>query len=354
MLTVWLVVTSLILVNALYVAAEFAAVGVRRSRIRRLVEDGNQLAARLLPVVEDGRKLDRYVAASQIGITLSSLVLGAYGQATLAGPLTPWLVRMGFDPENAYSSATVVVLVGLTAAQVVFGELVPKTAALQYPTAAALGTVLPMRWSLRVFAPFIAFLNGSGVLLLRLFGMRNTGHRHIHSPEELELLIAESRDGGLLEPEEQVRLHRALRLGLRTARQLMVPRSSLAAISAGSTFGEIVQTVASSPFTRLPVYRGSLETIIGFVRTKEVVVHWITHGSAGTLEPLLRPLIRAKEDVPADRLLALLRSHRAHQALIVDADGRVVGLVTLEDVLAELIGRAPDELKPSSHGDVRG
>jgi CBS domain containing-hemolysin-like protein len=352
MVTVWLVITGLILVNALYVAAEFAAVGVRRSRVRRLVEDGNQLAARLLPVVEDGRKLDRYVAASQIGITLSSLVLGAYGQATLSPPLAPLLATFGLDADNAYSTATLVVLLSLTAAQVVLGELVPKSVALQYPTAAALGTVLPMQWSLWLFAPFIAFLNGSGVLLLRLFGMRNTGHRHIHSPEELELLIAESRDGGLLEPEEHVRLHRALRLSLRTAAQLMVPRSALAAISIDTPFEDVVRMVAVSPFTRLPVYRGSLDHILGFVRTKEVVVHWIGQGVSAGLEPLLKPLPRIREDVSADRLLAFLRSQRAHQALITDAADRVVGLVTLEDVLAELLGQAPDELKSVKGGAV--
>jgi CBS domain containing-hemolysin-like protein len=293
MVVTWVIIAALILVTALYVAAEFGAVSVRRSRLRRLAEDGNTLAVRLLPVVEDGRELDRYIAASQIGITLGSLILGAFGQARLSTTVVPWLERAGMSPGAAESTAPASVLIGLTALGVVLGELVPKSLALQYPTGTALATVLPMQWSLRVFAPFIAFLNGSGVLLLRLFGMRNTGHRHIHSPEELELLIAESRDGGLLEPEEQVRLHRALRLGLRTARQLMVPRASLATLSADSTFEEIVRTVAASPFTRLPVYRGSLDTIIGFVRTKEVVVHWITHGGAGTLEPLLRPLIRS-------------------------------------------------------------
>jgi CBS domain containing-hemolysin-like protein len=348
MLVVWSVVAAMILVNALYVAAEFSAVGVRRSRLRRLAEDGNPLAKQMLPVVEDGRLLDRYIAACQIGITLSSLVLGAYGQATLSDPLRPWLERVGLDELEAQSSAAAMILIGLTAAQVVLGELVPKTLALQYPTATALGTVLPMNWSRRLFAPFIWLLNGSGVLLLRLFGVSNSGHRHIHSPEELELLIAESRDGGLLEPQEQVRLHSALRLGVRTARELMVPRQSLVAISADLPFEAVVETIVNSPYTRLPVYRGSVDNIVGFVRTKDVVVHWVTHGSVGSVDVLLRQLPRVREDLPADRLVGFLRQQRSHQALVVDSRGALVGLVTLQDVLTELLGRSPDDSRPPS------
>jgi len=147
----WFVVISLILVNALYVAAEFGAVGVRRSRISQLAQGGNSLAKRLLSVVQDARELDRYVAACQIGITLSSLVLGAYGQATIARDLATLLRdAAGFQPGIAASTGAAVVLLFLTALQVVFGELVPKSLALQYPTRTALYTNLPMQWSLGV------------------------------------------------------------------------------------------------------------------------------------------------------------------------------------------------------------
>ncbi|HSL22651.1 MAG TPA: hemolysin family protein [Vicinamibacterales bacterium] len=337
MLVTWAVIFALILVTALYVAAEFAAVSVRRSRLRRLSEDGNVLAARLLPLIEDPRELDRYIAASQIGITLGSLVLGAYGQARLSGVVAPWLVTLGVDPEAGESTAAATVLVSLTALGVVLGELMPKSLALQYPTGVALWTSVPMRWSLRVFQPFIVLLNGSGILLLRLFGIRNAGHRHIHSPEEIELLIAESRDGGLLEPDEQVRLHRALRLGLRTAKQLMIPRARLAALSADLSFHQVLQEVTQSPYTRLPVYRETLDNVIGMIRTRDVVVHYIAEGAAGRTESLLRPIARVREEMAADRLLAFMREQRAHQALVVDAAGRTSGLVTLEDVLEDLL-----------------
>lgn len=350
---IWLVVALLILVNALYVAAEFAAVGVRRSRLRRMAEDGHALAARILPVVEDGHALDRYIAVSQVGITLSSLVLGAYGQATLGPELSPLLVRWGdLDAATAESTAAIALLVALTAAQMVVGELIPKSIALQYPTQAALLTVLPMQWSLRVFSWAITLLNGSGTLLLRMLQVPATGHRHVHSPEEIELLIAESRDGGLLEPEEQVRLHRALRLGLRTARQLMVPHARLAMLDADVPWDEALRMVAANPYSRLPVYRGAPDHIVGILHTKDVVTNF-AQSSRMTLGPLLRPIERVAEDMPADRLLTFLRERRIHQALVVNARGSVTGLITLEDVVAELLGGVSDEFKTTQARVIR-
>ena len=194
--SVWTVVAVLLIANALYVAAEFGAVGVRRSRVRRLADDGHALARRLLPFVEDPVRLDRYVAASQIGITLSSLILGAYAQSTFAVALAPWLEHaLGWPAERASSSALIAVLVALTAIQVVIGELLPKSLALQFPTQVALATVLPMQWSLRAYRPMITLLNGASSALLRLFGGGPSTHRHLHSPQEIALLIAESKDG---------------------------------------------------------------------------------------------------------------------------------------------------------------
>lgn len=342
---VWAVILFLVLVNALYVAAEFGAVGARRSRIRRLATGGNRLAARLLPVLEDPRALDRYIAASQIGITLSSLALGAYAQVTLAPALEPYFSGLErWRPAAVESIAAVVVLLGLAAFQVVVGELVPKALALQFPTRTALITVVPMRWSLRAFAWFIAVLNGSGLLVLKLLGLTYTGHRHVHSPEEIELLLVESRDGGLLEPEEQARLHRALRLGLRTARELMVPRGEVEAIAIDTPLDRIVSQVAASPYTRLPVYEGSLDQVIGFLHTQDLAVAHAL-GATPAVRSLVRPVVRVPEDMAADRLLGLLRERRAALALVQDRRGRVAGLVTLEDVLSELLGEVADEFK---------
>lgn len=342
------IILLLILLTSLYVAAEFAAVGARRSRLRRLADDGHPLAARILPVLEDGRLLDRYIAASQVGITLSSLVLGAYAQAFVAPAAVPLLVRLTpVEPERAGAIAAVVVLVALTVLSVILGELVPKSLALQYPTQAAIYTVLPMQWSERLYAWLIALLNGSGALILRAIGLPSTGHRHVHSPEEIALLIAESRDGGLLESREQVRLHRALRLGLRVAGQLMVPRERLAALDLSMPMRDVLRITATSPYSRLPVFRGSLDDTVGILHTKDVVLHFLHRDRAGTLSALIRPIVRVPESMPADRLLAHLRERRTHQALVVGADGRVAGLITLEDVLGELLGGVPDEFKAS-------
>jgi CBS domain containing-hemolysin-like protein len=345
MVLAWAIIAFLILSTALYVAAEFAAVGARRSRLRRLAEDGNFLAARILPVVDDAHELDRYIAASQVGITLSSLILGAYGQAALAPRLAPLIERFWLlDPATAHSSAAIIILLVLTTFAMILGELVPKSLALQFPTRTALATVLPMQWSLRLFSWSIKFLNGSGIAILKLFGVPSTGHRHVHSPEEIALLIAESRDGGLLEPQEQVRLHRALRLGLRTARQLMVPRSRLAGIEVSTPIDQALEIVASSPYSRLPVYRGSLDDVLGILHTKDVVTDFIGEGRQ-SLDALIRPIVRVSDSMPADRLLTFLRERRSHQALVIDENARVAGLITVADVLAELLGEVSDELK---------
>lgn len=341
-----LVIAALLVVNALYVAAEFAAVSVRRSRLHQLKEDGNVFAAWLLPIVESPAALDRYIAACQIGITISSLVLGAYAQATLAVWLAPYFIALGgLQQVVAESTSTIVVLLILTVAQVVFAELVPKSLALQYPTQTSLYTLLPMLASQWIYRPFIRWLNGSGLLILRLLGAPHQAHRHIHSPDEIELLIAESRDGGLLEPDEHRRLQRALRLNLRQARQLMVPRKRISAISIDTPLNEVVSIVAQSPYSRLPIYRGTIDNIVGILRTKDLV-RWFVEGQPGaSLAQLIRTIPSVHESVAADRVLKDLRERRSHQALVVDESGGTAGLLTLADVLTELLGNVGDEFK---------
>lgn len=334
----WLGLTGLILANALYVAAEFGAVSVRRSRVRRLADDGGWLARRLVPFIEHPAALDRYVGASQIGITLSSLMLGAFAQATVTPVLAPALGSLfALEPGLAASWASVLVLTTLTALQLVVGELVPKALALQYPTETALATVLPMQWSATLFRPLLAVLNGTATALLRSVGAKATSHGHLHSPEELELLIAESRDGGLLEPEEQQRLHRALRLGLRQARDLMVKRDALTTLPIDAPWDVVVATVHASPYSRIPVYRGSPDAIVGTLRVKDLIRHYVAEGPR-PLEGLVRPLIQLPESLAADRVLSQLRENRAHQAVVVDDGGRAVGVITIQDVVGALLG----------------
>jgi putative hemolysin len=231
---------------------------------------------------------------------------------------------------------------------VLIGELIPKTLALQYPTPTALYTVAPMAISAWLFKPFNAFLNGSGLLILRMLGAPHQGHRHIHSPDEISLLIAESRDGGLLEPDEHRRLQRALRLNLRQAKQLMVPRRKIAALDGDMPMHEVIGLLVQSPYSRLPVYRDSIDNIVGILHTKDVV-RWLVTGGPdaprGSAEALMRPITSVHESVTADRILRQLRERRSHQALVVDEFGGTSGILTLEDVLSELIGDVGDEFK---------
>lgn len=345
MMLVWLVIAALIAVNAFYVLAEFAAVSVRQTQLRPLADGGNRLAAQLLPVVSDPRRLDRYIAACQVGITLSSLVLGAYGQATLALAAAPLLEAWGVGVVAAYSTAAVAVLLALTALQVVLGELVPKSLALQFPVRAALYTAWPMHRSVMLFSWFIRVLNGSGLALLRILRVPEAHHRHIHSPEEIDLLLAESTQRGVLETEDQQRLRRALRLGLRTARELMVPRLQVVAVDAEAPVPTILRQIVESPYTRLPVYRGALEGVLGMVHARDLVAHYVEHGGLGSIEAVVQPLLSVPETLHADRLLAVMRQHRTQIALVVDEFGSVAGLVTVQDVLEELLGDVTEEVR---------
>lgn len=347
----WLVIAVLIAFNGLYVAAEFAAVSVRRSRVRQLAEEGNRMARELLPTLESGQRLDSYIAACQVGITISSLVLGAYGQATLGQALVPAFERWGdVQVVAAQSTSAAVVLVALTTLQMVLGELVPKSVSLQYPTRMALLTVLPMRWSSRLLSWFVAILNGSGWAVLRLLGVEAAGHQHLHSPEEIRFLIAESREGGYLRPEEQRRLNRALGLTQRTARELMVPRTEVVAVALDMKFDEAVREISASPFTRFLVYGDSLDDVVGVVHAKDLTVARL--GGAGgerpgtpTLESLMRPILAVHEMVSVDRVLSLMRDQHSVMAVVVDDFGGTSGIITMEDILTELLGDIGDEFK---------
>lgn len=349
MFTPLLVVAFLVAVNALYVAAEFAAVSARRSRVRQLAEDGHGTARRLLPVLEDAVALDRYIAACQVGITLSSLILGAFGQIAFGPALSSVLEhRLGLDGLAAASTSAATILLVLTLGQMVAGELAPKSLALQYPTQLALYTYWPMRWSLWLLGPFIWFLNGSGTVLLRLLGSSQGAHRHVHSPEEIELLIAESHDGGLLEPDELRRLQRALRFSLRTAAQLMTTRDRLKAIDVSTPVEHVLALALDSAQADVPVYRGNLDHVVGFLNTKRLLVRHVEGRPVRAVEELLRPALTVDAAMTGDRLVAEMRRRRTHQAIVVDAQRRVVGMVTLDDILSSLLGPTPDEFTRST------
>ena len=354
----WFIIVALIAVNALYVAAEFSAVAVRRTQIQQQAEQGNRPARVLLPLLTNPQALDRYIAACQIGITLSSLVLGAYGQAALTPGLAGTLADLAsLESLTALAWAAAIVLVGLTFAQMILGELVPKSLALQFPMQIALWTVLPMRWSLRLLSWFIAVLNGSGERLLRLIGMRAGGHHHLHSPEELELLLAESREGGVLQPAEHRRLRRALRLGRRSVREIMVPRTQMQVVDIETPGAEVRSLLASSPYTRLPVVAGSIDEVVGILHARDLAVAAAREGRAPDPRDHVRPVLVVPETMPVDRLLSRFREERQQVAIVLDEYGGTAGMVTISDVLKELVGawdsHDPSQPKPERLPDGR-
>lgn len=346
MLVVFLVVLALVLVNAFYVAAELSVVGVPRSRIEERCERGDPRACRLMPVLTDAVALDRWVACCQIGITLSSLVLGAVGQAVIAPKVGRALERwVELSPLAALSSAAIGVLVMLTLLQMILGELVPKSLALQFPTKLALVTERPMRWSLRAFAWFIRVLNGSGTLILRALGRPPSAHRHVHSPREIDWLIGESRDGGLLRQDEQRRLRRALRLEDRRVRDVMTPRSEVVTVPADAPLDEAARLLGASPFTRLPVVEDGLDHAIGLLHARDLALRQLADDATGRARDLARPILTVREDEPAHVLLPRMREARCQMAIVQDAAGRATGIVSVSNVLDDLVGRAADEFR---------
>jgi CBS domain containing-hemolysin-like protein len=350
----WLVIGLLIAVNALYVAAEFSAVAVQKSQLAPLAREGNRRAAGLMEILKDGAQLDRYIAACQIGITLSSLVAGAYGQATIALQLGPWIAgAFGLGAAAAQSSAFVAVLLILTTLQVVLGELVPKSLALQFPERTALATYLPTRWSLSLFRGFIWLLNGSGFLLLKPFGIKPGGHQHVHSPEEIQFLLAESQRGGALSPEAHRRLERGLRLSARTVRQMMTPRGELYAIEVTTPAADVMERILESPYSRVPIYQGTLDHVVGAVNTKDVARSFAIQGEVPPLSRMLRPIPFVPETLGAHRFVRMLQEQQSSKAIVVDEFGGVQGIISIEDVLTQLFGDIGDELKQPEPGPER-
>lgn len=345
-LVVFAVVMFLIAVNALYVAAEFGAVSVRRSQIQAKADEGSGRARYLLPVLADPATLDRYVAACQIGITISSLVLGAYGQSRLAAMLIPLLDGMGGMQEaTAETAALIIVLLVLTILQMVLGELVPKSLSLQSPIRAALLTVTPMRISVKIFAGFIWLLNGTGLLVLKLVGVKAAPHRQQRSAEEIEAMIEESSEGGVLPESADAPLRQALRLGSRPVGEIMVPRDQIEAVDVRCGPGELMKKAAESPFTRIPVYDGSIDTVLGIVHTKDLTLHALGTSKPPALRDILRPLLDVRADVSATELLRQMRDKHRQTAIVRDERGVLIGFLTVDDILGELMGEVADEFK---------
>jgi putative hemolysin len=339
MSTVFTVLLVLVMVafNALFVAAEFATVGSRRSRVQQTAEGGNRSAARLLDIMRDPRRLDAYVAACQIGITISSLVAGAYGQAQLTPLLEPRLGSIG-----GRTAAVVIVLVVITGLQVVLGELLPKTAALRYPERLAIATMPPMRVGQWLFKPLVTIFNGSAFGLMRWWKLDvEHGHAHVHSPEELAGLYRASAEGGLIDASERDMLAGILNVDDRLAREIMTPRVRLVTVRSDATAADALAELAEGPFTRFPVVdEGGV--IGGIVELRDLFDH-VQRGDHVTVGELERRTVEVPEVASVPALWRALRDAVAHCALVVNEYGDVAGMVTLEDAIEEVFGEVRDE-----------
>jgi putative hemolysin len=345
LLTVFLVTVSMIGFNALYVAGEFAAVSSRKSRIIQLANDGNRFAKMLLPIMEDHHKLDNYIAASQVGITLSSIVLGIYGQQEIAPLIAPLLSKLPFVSEVAAAGiAATLVLILLTTLQVILGELVPKSLALQYPEQVALWTAIPMRWSADfILKPLIILLNGSGALIMRLMGIDHSeGHKHVHSPEEIKFLILQSHEGGLLDEQEHNLLDSALRFRQLQVGEILIPRMRMIAADVKSPVDDVLRIAADEDYTRIPIYEGDIDHIIGFVHLKELF-QLSYQGGASDVRGILRDVTFVPEISYLDDVWETLNEQHSYLAIVFDEYGGTVGLITREDLLEELFGEVQDE-----------
>ncbi len=344
----WLFIISiialLIFLNALYVAAEFSAVSARRARLTQLAEGGQPTASRLLDIIEHPHKLDRYVATCQLGITLTSLILGFYGQATLSPWLAPYLVQWGNMAEiAAFSLSATLILLALTVVQVLLGELVPKNIGIQYPERLALLTTLPMRWSIFLFTPLIWVFNGSGQFIMRLLGKEILAeHAHIHSPDEILMLVNESTEGGLLQKEERQLLKNTLELREAMVRRVMIPRTQMLAAADNLTSDELFKYLAESPFSRLPLYRGNIDNIVGVVHLKDLLC-LSQHLEHKNVADVTRPVPFFPETTPVKTVFSILQRRHLQIAIVLDEYGGTAGMVTLEDLIEEIFGEIQDE-----------
>jgi CBS domain containing-hemolysin-like protein len=337
-----LCVPLLVALNGLFVAAEFALVAVRKTRVEEMVRRGQQGAK----AVEDATaNLDRSIAATQLGITLASIALGWVGEPALAHVLEP---MFPFLPDTWGTVATHSVAVGfaflsITFLHVVFGELIPKTMALQKPDGTALWVAGPLVLFAKLTRPLTALMNGSGNAILRLCGFRpaSSGER-AHSIEELTLLIEDTEEAGILGPAQAEFVRKVFRLSGKRVQDCMVPRDKIAVLELSSLPDTVLDAVRKGAHTRMPVYEKNLDNIVGIVNTKDLF-HLFSLKGVVILEDALYPPLFLKPDEDVAHAFQLFRKTHRPMALVRDAQGKILGLITLEDVLEEIVGDIEDE-----------
>lgn len=339
-------VIGLVAANGFFVATEFSLVSVRKSRMESLVAAGNQRASSVLAALRD---LDGYIAATQLGITIASIGLGWIGEPALATLLDPIFEEILPEPiafVSAHGVAFAVAFTLITFLHVVFGELAPKSVALQYPDQTSLAVAAPVRFFLVAFRPAIVTMNGFARWLLRSIGLQEVDpHQQVYSAEELEIIVTASTAGGAIEGSEEAIIRRALIFGDQTAEDVMVPRTEVVTLRSDATLDDLRDVISAHPYSRFPVEGQSVDEIIGILHVRDVLPILIGTQSARRLDlrEIIRPSYVVPSTLPIDDLLAELKSEEAHVAIAIDEYGGMAGIVTLEDIIERLIGEMPDE-----------
>jgi len=343
-LIAFLVIVFLVGVNALYVAAEYATVGVGRTRARSLVQEGLPGGAALGKLTSDPVRLDRAITACQIGISVSSLSLGAYSQIVLAPALAPWLAGWGLWGDiTSHSLAVAVVLAATSSLQIVFGEQLPKSIIVRNPSPWAL-RVAPALWlSVWVMTPLIAFLSGSAGFLLRLGGLPSRPGTQPHSPAEIGWIVAQSARSGVLRPEQSERLRNAIQFAARTARDVMVPRVQVEALPITASVDDVRACITTTGHSRIPVYGEDLDDVRGVLHAKDLLLRAGGPGPVPSVRELMRPLPLVPWSMRALPLLELMKGEHAGLAVVLDEHGGMAGIVSLEDLVEEVLGEVEDE-----------
>ena len=333
------IISGLIILNALFVAAEFAIVGAPRASIDARAAAGNRLAQMVQRVLHDPQRQDRYIATAQLGITVASLGLGMYGEHVLADGIYDLLGRTGGPAWLvSHGLASTGAIAILTYFHIVVGEMVPKSLALQKAERMALTVTPIMQTITTLIYPFVVILNGIGNRILKVFGIRRQAEtpEQYYTPEELQLIVQESEELGALRAESGQMLQELFEFGDLSAGEVMVPRVRIIGIPVGSTPEKVRDVLGQTPHTRYPIYEGDLDHIVGMIHIKDLL-RILLEGQV-IMPHHARPLPLAPESAPLDAVLAMMRKERTQMAVVIDEHGGTSGIVTLEDLFEEVVG----------------
>ncbi|HEX6322930.1 MAG TPA: hemolysin family protein [Vicinamibacterales bacterium] len=341
------IIGVLVVLNGVFVAAEFAIIGAPRASVEAAAARGDKLAARLLRIIRSPRQQDRFIATAQLGITLASLGLGMYGEHVLADWFEHQLtgVTEAWRWLPAHALASVLAVTVLTYLHIVFGEMVPKSLALQHAERSARFVLRPMRLLQLALYPFIVGLNGLGNLVLRLVGIRRqeTNESRL-TPEELQLIVEESEEGGVIRADAGGLLRELFEFGDLTAGEAMVPRVRVSGIPVGATPQDVRRIMRETRHTRYPIYDGDLDHIVGMLHVKDLLRRLIAEETVIARDA--RALPSVPETMPLDDVLTAMQRQRTHMAVVLDEHGGTAGVISLEDLFEEVVGDI-DEGQPA-------